>query len=386
MPRQLTEQDAIYLYLETPETPMHVGGFSLIELPEGHHGDFHDDYRALIASRMAHVPFMHAKLATLPLDLDRPFWVEADVDLDHHVRRETLPAPGDMKELEELIGRLHSQLLDRSRPLWQFTVIDGLASGNVAIYTKMHHAAMDGAASQTLIATMYDATPAVRTLAPAPAPEGKDRGDVESLVQGVLAHLVRQEIRAFTYVPDLIRALANLLLPNPKTLRWEGLASMPRAPRTPLNVAIDGERIYAARTLPLATVKQVSKLTGTTMNDVLLAVCGGALRGWLEARGALPRTPLTALVPASMRDASEAAVANRNGIWPCSLATDIAGARERLAAIHISASDQKRRFEALRAFPWPDIPAPGIGLFIHELVHLYGTNDRPAWLPIRATW
>jgi long-chain acyl-CoA synthetase len=143
---QLTEQDAAFLYLETQETPAHIGGLSLVELPDGHRGSFFEDYKATIASRLPLIPFMHRKLASIPLDLDRAFWVEDEhVDLDYHIRHLTVPSPGTMKELEALVALLHAHPLDRSRPLWEFYVIDGLSSGQQAIYTKMHHAAMDGA-------------------------------------------------------------------------------------------------------------------------------------------------------------------------------------------------------------------------------------------------
>jgi WS/DGAT/MGAT family acyltransferase len=380
MLRQLTDQDAIFLCMETPETPAHVGGLSLVELPAGYRGSFYADYRALIASRMGHVPFMRSRLAALPLDLDRPFWVEAEVDLDEHVRHATLPAPGTQEQLEDLVGRLHAAPLDRRRPLWEYTVVDGLASGQVAIYSKIHHAAMDGLSSQALVSTMYDPSPEVRTLPP--APPASERGGMGALVMGVLAHLARQEIRSITFVPDVVRALAGLLLPDPRTLRWQTLAPAPRSPHTPLNVAVGRERAYAARTLPLADVKRIARLSGSKINDVVLAICAGALRAWLQRRGALPERPLTALVPISMRDPADATVANLNGMFPCSVATDVAEPLERLRAIRAGAAAQRRSFERLAAFPWPDVIAPGLRRLVGRLIALYGTRRAPEWLPL----
>lgn len=163
MLRQLSDQDAMFLYLETDATPLHVGGLSLVDLPDGYRGNFFEDYKAAVASRIPLVPFLHSKLARIPFDLDRPFWVEVEhIDLDYHIRHAAVPAPGTLAELEALVAELHAQPLDLHRPPWEFTVIDGLASGQKAIYTKMHHAAMDGAASQLLITTMYDPSPAPR--------------------------------------------------------------------------------------------------------------------------------------------------------------------------------------------------------------------------------
>jgi diacylglycerol O-acyltransferase len=125
MLKQLTTQDVGFLYLETSETPAHVGGVDLFELPEGDRGKFFDDYKAMIASRMHLIPFMRQKLAQLPLELDRPVWADDDkFDLDYHVVRQALPTPGGMAELEELVGRLHALPLDRDRPLWEFHIED----------------------------------------------------------------------------------------------------------------------------------------------------------------------------------------------------------------------------------------------------------------------
>ena len=117
---QLTEQDAIFLYLETQETPAHVGGLSLVDLPDGYRGSFFEEYKATIASRLPLIPFMHRKLAPIPFDLDRPFWVEDEhIDLDYHIRHLTAPSPGTMMELEALVALLHAHPLDRNRPLWE---------------------------------------------------------------------------------------------------------------------------------------------------------------------------------------------------------------------------------------------------------------------------
>lgn len=230
---QLTDQDAIFLYGETSETPAHVGGLSLVDLPEGYRGDFFADYKATIASRMALVPFLHTRVARVPFDLDRPFWVEDEhIDLDHHVRRATVPPPGTMAELEALIAVLHQQPLDRTRPLWEFTVIDGLASGQLAIYTKMHHAAMDGGASQQLITTMYDPTPTPRVLA-CPAPDIAHRPSARNLVTSLLARRAQQAIRALQFVPELVQAVSHMVLPDRRRCDFARSSSTgpPSAPR-----------------------------------------------------------------------------------------------------------------------------------------------------------
>jgi diacylglycerol O-acyltransferase len=372
MLQQLTDQDAMFLYGETAETPVHVGGLSLVDLPEGYRGDFFADYKATIASRMALVPFMHTRVVRVPFDLDRPFWVEDEhIDLDHHVRRATVPPPGTMAELEALIALLHQQPLDRTRPLWEFTVIDGLASGQLAIYTKMHHAAMDGGASQQLLTTMYDPTPTPRVLA-CPAPDTAHRPSARNLVTSLLARRVQQTIRALQFVPELLQAVSHVVLPDPATLRFRPIHRMPRTPTTLLNVGITAQRVLAVRTLPLPEVKRLARLTGTTVNDVVLAICSGALRGYLDDKRRLPARSLTAMVPVSLRAPGDYAKRNQNAMVICSLASDVADPYERLLAIHRCMVAQKQNIEIWKDIPAPDVVIPGLGWLVHRLVELYG--------------
>lgn len=317
---------------------------------------------------------MHRKLAPIPLDLDRPFWVEDQhIDLDYHIRHLTAPSPGTMKDLEALVALLHAHPLDRSRPLWEFYVIDGLASGQQAIYTKMHHAAMDGAASQALIATMYDPTPVPRTFPP-PAPQGDQRPTLRNLVKGVLAASARRAIRAIELVPELATALTHLVLPDAKTLRYRGLPRMPRATKTLLNVGITNQRVYAARTLPLPVIKQIARASKTKVNDVVLAICSGALRAYLQDKHAVPPRSLTAAVPISLRDAADLNTANLNGLLLCSLASDIADPRQRLEAIHRSTLQQKQLFDQLKELPVPDVNVPGSSAIARVLIEAYGRS------------
>ena len=163
----LSSVDASFLHLETPETPMHVGSLMLFDLPEGYQGDYYDDVKALIAKRMHLCTLFHRKLAQMPFELADPVWIEDDdIDLDYHVRASTLRKPGSMAQLEALVARLHSSLLDRSRPLWEVYVIDGLASGQIAYYTKAHHSGIDGKAGVELAKVLYDTSPVTREVAP----------------------------------------------------------------------------------------------------------------------------------------------------------------------------------------------------------------------------
>jgi len=385
MIKQLGEQDASFLYLETPETPQHVGSVSLVELPPGFEGDFYETYKAHVASRVHLVPLLFNKLVQLPFDLDHPFWIEDDqLDLDYHVRHQTVPRPGRLSQLEELVGRLHSNFLDRSRPLWEFYVIDGLESGQVAIYTKIHHAAMDGASSQRLINAMYDPTPEPREVPPpARKPGEKHKAKMEELLRGVAGHFVRQEIRALQAVPDALKAWANLVLPDSQTLKWGKPALPPlRTPRTLFNVAITSQRSYAMRTLPLSRLKRMAKQAGVKLNDVVLALCADALRKYLHDHHALPKTPMTAMVPVSLHDPGAPDASNRNAAVLCSLATHVANPLKRLQAIHEAMDDQKRLLSNVRNALLPDLGFIGSGALMRGMVDLYRRAKLAERLPL----
>lgn len=374
MLEQLSDQDASFLYLETPETPMHVGGLSLVQLPEGYHGDFFEDYKHQIAARLHLIPLLHRKLVNLPFDLDHPYWADdGAVDLDYHVRQQTLPSPGRMSQLEELVGRLHSNFLDRSRPLWEFYVIQGLGGGQVAIYTKIHHAGMDGAASQQLIATMYDPTPEPRMFAPPARRGATGLSDSPTLLRGLAEHVVRQEIRALQFVPDVLKTLTRFALPNADTLRYDN-PHFPRLrppPRSLFNAAITSQRAYAARSLPLARFKRLAKLAELKLNDIVLAVCAAALRRYLLDHGALPERALTAMVPVSLHEPGDTATANQNTVMLCTLATDVVHPFKRLRAIAADTRDQKKLLSNIRNLLLPDLSLVGSGLLMRGVVDLY---------------
>ncbi len=375
MLKQLGEQDAGFLYLETSETPQHVGGVSLVELPPGYTGDFFQDYKQHIASRVHLIPMLHMKLVPLPFDIDHPFWTDdPEMDIDYHIRRLTLPRPGRISQLEQLVGRLHSNFLDRSRPLWEFYVIDGLESGQVALYTKIHHAAMDGGSSAVLISTMYDLSPVPRQL-PAPPPKDKNaktKVDINEVLQGVAAHFLRQEIRLIQFIPDLLKTWANLTLPDIQTLKYDkGLHLPRRTPKTLFNVGITSQRAYAMRSIPLGSVKKLASQAGVKLNDVILAICSGALRRYLLDRDGLPKDPMTAMVPISLHKPGDTEMANQNAMFICNLATDIDDPYDRLMAIRESSTEEKKLLSNVRNALMPDLSVIGAGALTRGMAELY---------------
>src|SRR5450631_1031770 len=265
--------DAAFLHLESPEMPMHVGSLHVLELPLDYSGDFFEAVKASLALRLHLADVFTRKLALMPFDLSNPVWVEdEDIDLDYHVRHITLPKPGSNTQLQQYVARLHSSLLDRSRPLWEFFVIDGLRSGEVALYIKVHHARLDGQAGIALGRAILDTEPTGRQIKP---PRVKPRRNqyqlgVAELLLAALSNTAAQSIKLIRAVPAFASAAKTLLLPSkdetgrrrwalPKTLNFF-------APRTPLNVAITNQRSFAGRTVPLAEVKEIAKRTGVSLN------------------------------------------------------------------------------------------------------------------------
>lgn len=374
MLKQLSEQDASYLYLETAETPQSVASVILVEPAQGYCGDFYENYKKHVAERMHLAPILRLKLMPLLFDLDHPFWIEEEnLDIDYHIRRHTLPKPGRVADLETLIGRLHSNFLDRSRPLWEFYVIDGLADGRVALYTKLHHTCMDGASSKALIAAMYDQVPAGRVIPPPPSPGPKGgKAVAKEVLKGIAAHFVRQEIRAIQFVPEVLKAWAKLALPDPQTLEYTSAPKPPpRTPKTIFNVAITSQRAYAMRTLPFKTMKRIAKQAQCKLNDIVLAVCSGALRRYLLDKDALPAKTMTALVPVALPQPEGSMDANHNSLYICSLATDIADPYARLIAIRESSSAQKALLGNIKNALLPDLSVIGGGTLMRGIVDLY---------------
>jgi len=383
----LSGMDASFLHLETPEMPMHVGSLQIADLPEGYAGDYYEDVKAWMAARMHLASVFQRKLALMPFDLANPVWVDdEDVDLDYHVRHVILPRPGTLEQLEKYVARLHSSLLDRSRPLWEVYVIEGLNTGQVAIYNKVHHAAVDGQAGVAIAKALLSpsAVPApIKPPRPRPRTNQYQLG-VAELAGAALSNAVTQTIKLFKSLPAVGRALRSVVYPVSETDGKRHLSlptGLQLAPRTPLNVAITNQRSFAARSLSLAEVKAVAKRTGTSLNDVVLAVCAGALKRYLADYDCVPDKPLVAGVPVSLREAGNTDPNNQVSMMLVSLATTVDDPIERLAAINASANvGKKLQLNVKGAMP-TDFPSLGVPWLMTGLVSLYGRSRLANRLP-----
>lgn len=386
--KHLSGLDATFLHTETPETPMHVGGLHLLELPAGYKGDFYEDLKAHIASRLHLSEIFTRKLALMPFELSNPVWVEDDdVDLDYHVRRVTLPRPGTMRQLEQYVGRLHSTLMDRSRPLWEFFVIDGLEGGGMAMYSKVHHAGIDGQAGAAFAQAIMDLTPHPDPIK-APRQIARRRNyqlGVAELAGAAFTNTLQQYVKLVKTLPDMARAVQSLIVPQPTSGGSKAWA-LPKklnvlGPRTPLNVAITNQRSYAVRSIPLAEVKQAGKKLGASLNDVVMAICAGALRRYLSDHGKLPKKPMSAAIPVTLRAPGDTSSNNQVSMTVMTLATDVADPIERIKVISESSAAAKSLMGSIKAAIPTDFPSFGAPWLMSGLASMYGRSRLADRLP-----
>jgi WS/DGAT/MGAT family acyltransferase len=368
------------------ETPMHVGSLMLFELPEGYDGDYYEDVKALIGKRMHLCTLFHRKLAPMPFDLADPVWIEDDdIDLDYHVRSLTLRRPGTMAQLEQLVSRLHSSLLDRSRPLWEIYVIEGLENGQIAYYTKAHHSGIDGKAGVELAKVFYDLSPEVREVPPPRRTRGGTSYQlgVAELFQASISNATAQYTKLGKMLPQAVKALgaAGRIVAARKKVPGQRSLDLGLAPKTIFNASITNQRSYSTLSLPLADIKALGKRVGGTVNTVVMAMCSGALRRFLLERDLLPRQSLIAMVPVSLRTADDSSMNNQVSAIRVDLATDLADPVERFKAIHASSEAAKAVVSELKPVLGADLPITGSPWLMTGLASLFGRSDLAGRLP-----
>jgi diacylglycerol O-acyltransferase / wax synthase len=344
--QQLTGLDAAFLALETANATAHVGGISVLDPASAPRPLNLARLTEHVAQRVPLVPVLRRKLLNVPLGLDQPYWVDdPDFDIEYHVREIALPRPGSAAQLTEQVSRLHARPLDRSKPLWEIYLITGLARRRMALYTKIHHSAIDGASGAELLTILLDLSPEGREL-PAPEPFRPTRPPgplaLARVAAGRLAWRPVQAARASNELARLLPSLAPAAGAFVGGLlgldRGDGavIASPAgRAPITPFNKPITAHRRIALRSVDLAVVKTVKSAFGVSVNDAVMAMCAGALRRWLTDHQSLPQVPLVAMIPVSVRDpASKQAMGNRVSAMLASLPTHLSEPEQRVEAVH----------------------------------------------------
>jgi diacylglycerol O-acyltransferase len=336
--------DSMFMIPESREQPMHVGGLQLFDLPEGCGKEYLAELYQQSISVTDIAPVFRKRPYRSPLTLGQWAWKEDDqIDLEHHVRHSALPEPGRVRELLALTSRLHGTLLDRKRPLWEGHLIEGLEGDRFAVYTKLHHAMMDGVSAQRLLQRSLSTDPDARDV-PVPwqrrestrPPRAKDALSPFALPKAALQ--LSGDVMGL--VPTLVH-LAN------DALRHQAAALPLQAPRSMLNVGITGSRRIAAESWSMDRLKRVGKAADATLNDVVLAMCSGALRAYLLEQDALPGSPLIAMTPVSLRDEHSEEQTNAVGTILCNLATDLEHPGARLVAVRASMLQGKATLRGL---------------------------------------
>ncbi len=357
---RLSGLDASFLYLETPAQMMHVCGIVVLD-PETIPGGYNfNAFKAELHARVSAIPSFRRKLRTVPMKLDHPVWVnDDDFDIDRHVHRMALPAPGDEEELTQIAGHLAGIPLDRTRPLWEMYVIEGLSNGKVAVFSKMHHASVDGVSGSSMLSVLCSLEPDGGSLAPVdPDDLGRSPSELELAGRGLLS-MARKPLD----VARLLAPSAQLVTRTVGRAR-EGtaMAAPLTAPRTSFNGTITGHRSVALADMSLDDIKAIKNATGTTVNDVVLAVAGGALRSYLLERDELPDSSLLATVPVSVREmSSKEGGSNKVSALFTKLGTDEADPIKRLRVMSGSNKNAKEHHKAIDADTlqeWAEFAAP----------------------------
>ncbi|HSC62686.1 MAG TPA: wax ester/triacylglycerol synthase family O-acyltransferase [Caldimonas sp.] len=395
--KHLSIVDGAFLHMESPEMPMHVGSLNLFEPPAGYSGEgFYETVKLHVAKRMHLAAVFTRKLALMPFDLANPVWIpDDDVDLDYHVRHMVLPKPGTMQQLQALAARLHSMLLDRSRPLWEFYVIEGLADGRIGFYGKVHHAAVDGQAGVAMATSMFDVTPEPRAVKPPRASRANAyQLGVAELLAAALTNQIQQLVHSIKLLPKVASTAYGAAREAIATRRNESAddraarkAEMPPtrfklAPATPFNHSITNQRSFAAVSLPLPEVKSMGKAVGASINDVVLWLCSTALRSYLKEGGELPEKSLVAGVPISLRQEGDTTANNQVAGTLIDLGTEIADPAARLKAIKRGTAAMKKEMGTFRGVIPTDFPSLGSPWLISGLASLYGRSRIADWLRV----
>src|SRR3954470_4840363 len=359
---RLSGLDASFLYLESSAQLLHVCGVIVLDpatIPGGY--DF-SGFKDELERRIDGVPMFHRKLKQVPLGIDHPVWVnDDDFDIDRHVHRMALPSPGGERELADLCGHMAGIPLDRSRPLWEFVVIEGLESGKVAIFTKMHHCTVDGVSGANAISFLCSLEPDAPPLESAPggAALARTPSDTELLARGLMTNLGKP-----VAVAKLVGPTAGVLTKTIGRARsGTAMAAPLRAPRTSFNGTITGHRTVALEDLSLDKIKEIKNaVPGATVNDVVITLCGGALRRYLEERDELPESSLVASVPVSVRGKSKKqGGSNKVSTIFSRLGTDIEDPLERLTQVSEGNTNAKEHHKAIPADTlqdWAEFAAP----------------------------
>lgn len=351
---QLTGLDASFLYLETANAPMHISGLAIYDQSTAPGGKVRfKDILENYSQRVSGLPPMTRRLVEVPFNMDHPYWVsDGSYDPEFHIRHIALPKPGDWRQLCILISRLHARPLDRNHPLWEAYIIEGLdgvegvPKGSFAVFSKTHHAAVDGTSGMEMTAAIHDLSPDYKTVNKAPIIKVDTEPTKLELVVRAQINNVRKPFHFISVARNTVPGMAKAYA---ATRRGE-LRNVKNVPRTRFNGKVSPHRVFQAMTVPLDAVKGIKNaVPGATVNDAALAIVGGALRKYLQKHNELPEESMAAMAPVNVRSDSDKTGGNVVSTLTVKLRSDIEGPLERLAAVHDGTKDAKELANAIGA-------------------------------------
>ena len=355
----LSGLDASFLYLETPEQPMHVSSLCVYEVPPKLKRTFPKAVLAHLKKRLHLAPLFTHVIEPARFGLGHPSWAPAaEVDMSYHVQHIVLPKPGTMHQLEAAVANEHQRLMDRARPLWQFTIFTGLATGEVGFYGKVHHAALDGKGGTVLANSILDLTAVPREV---PPPEDTPRADkpdmkIGDMIGAAFSNSLAQYAKLIRSIPEVASKVAEAAKPMVKNALATRKAPFKFAPRTPFNVNISAQRNFVTAALPFAEVRAAAKVLGGSVNDGVLFVCASALRTYLKGKNELPKKTLVAAMPVSLREESNKQLNNQASMVLAELGTHHGDASKRWKAILASTNKVKESLKSLKSVLPTDYP------------------------------
>lgn len=358
---KMTIMDAGWLYGETSAMPFHVGGISIFPKPTK--GSPYELIREQLAGQVDQFPLFHRVLDERSVAMGSPVWKNvsaANVDLGHHIKRVTIPQPGDLDTLRAFVTELHRELLDRRRPLWQIHVIEGLENDGFAVYTKLHHCVADGTSTTAALGSVFNSKD--NGAAKKPPVDDEPELTLAELFWNNHVNFLSVPAKLAEAVPDALKgAVAGFS--SGQLPRFSEIASaLKPAPSTPFNIMLTPERRLGTISLSLPEVKRIGKLHSGTINDVVLAVCSGALRRYLHDLGQLPNDPLVGALPVSVRQAGDMSVSNQVSQMLVTLVTDVEDPIERIKAVQERIKPAKEMMKRATALTRVGISLPPMGI------------------------
>lgn len=394
----LSGLDASFLYLETPETPMHIGSFCLYELPPEFKGSLHKALQAHIARRMHLAPLFSRKLGFMPLDLGHPAWIQVEeLDLDFHIRRvkgKTLT----LRQAEAMCAELHSQLMDRNQPLWEFHVFERIKRPDgrlcAGVYSKVHHATLDGKSGALLTNAIMD-THAIPREVPPPDTmrHGREKHELGAgeMIGAVLSSSLSQYVKLIKALPHAAQAFGGTLVKQSfsgsgEKKRLKSLLQL--APMTDFNVAVTRERTFGTARIAFADCRAMAKAVNGSFNDIVLWICATALRSYLNQHGGIPKKSLLAAMPISLREEGNRDLTTQASMTVVELGTQYANPMKRLQAIMASTAKVKTAMTDLKGLiptDYPSLLAPWVvGGVAKAAFKIYSATGLSHRLPMMA--